>query len=1336
MKRNAVVQFLLLPLLACHAGSGPESLATSSVPGGRSASVEERAPSKGPLPSDGMAEIRNHLLEREYWASSTPDGLQAPNRAHDLRTYFDARGVRVEDRNAPDRSPLVDLSLVRMGRERSLANVPNGQVVHLGEGRVEIRRQSLGLVEWFDNRSDGLEQGFTLSAPPIADATRVSPLVLELSVVDARADLREDKVALETATGRRLDYGHLVVRDATGTSLVARFEVPSSDRIRILVDDRLATYPVVIDPLLTGAFDAVVESNLAFSEFGSTVASAGDVDGDGYDDVIVGADAYDQGQTDEGAAFVFRGGPTGIGNGNPTTAHAVLQGDQVDGRFGSTVSSAGDVNGDGYDDVIVGAYLFNAGQADEGAAFVFHGSPAGIASGGPAIANGSMESNQTDAQLGLGVASAGDVNADGYGDVIVGSFLYDAGQTNEGAAFVLLGSPTGIGNRNPTSAHARFESDQADAWMGFSVAGAGDIDGDGDAEVLVGAPFMDFLSTDEGVAVVYLGSPGGIASGNPATAHARFYGQASTRTGTSVAGAGDVNGDGFGDVIIGSPFHSHGNPNEGAAFVFAGSASGFAGGSYLPNNANRVLESNQAEARFGSSVASAGDVNADGYADVVVGAYAYDSGQVDEGVAFVYAGSATGVDAEIAKLEFDQATAFLGYSVASAGDVDADGFDDVIVGAYLANGGQADEGSAFVYHGGARGFASGPITNASVSMQSNQAGANLGFSLASAGDVNADGFDDFIVGAPGYDVAPGIDGAAFVFHGSSLGFAGLNLAVANATLSSDQAGFSFFGLHVSSAGDVNGDGFGDVIVGAPLYSDPESQEGAAFVFLGSSSGVGSRSSAAADARLQSNQVDAGFGQSVGSAGDVDGDGFGDVLVGAAGFDGGTVDEGAAFIFSGGPAGIAHGDTTSAATRLESDQGASAGFFQIPMFGLNVASAGDINGDGYGDVVVGSPGFEAGTQDEGAAFVFLGSPTGVASATPATAHARIEGEQSNASFGLDVATAGDVDADGIDDLIVGASAGNSLDGGPAAYVFLGSNAGIPNGSAATAHVELALDSPFPLSNQNVSVSTAGDVNADGHADVAIAYFNLTFLSDSGASIHLGTEGGMATTPYATLGSITSSQLAIGNDILSGIGDVDADGFGDIAVGSAWHSQPEGNEGLTAIYLGNRKPGRAVSLRQRRGDGSGIPVAPRGSAHSSSAFVAEVRARSAFGRERAKIEVEACPVGRPFGSVGCLSRVSPSWVDLSTNGAVLSETVSGLVANTTYSWRARILTLPFSAVQPGIAARPRKGPWLRVGARAEAGDIRTVPEPAWTAGLIAAIAWIGLVGRRASPNPPRG
>ena len=208
-----------------------------------------------------------------------------------------------------------------MGRGDALVPMPPGEVSSQG-ARVEIRRD--GIVEWYENSAAGLEQGFTLAERPAGEGR----LRVELSLQGARASQADDAVIFAAGSGRRLRYDGLVAIDASGRELLARLSVPDPERVRIEVDDAGAAYPVVIDPLLAEDASAQILSDQAEARLGYSVAGAGDVNGDGYDDVIVGAPRYDAGEPYEGAAFLFLGSESGIADGGPGSAQARLESNQ------------------------------------------------------------------------------------------------------------------------------------------------------------------------------------------------------------------------------------------------------------------------------------------------------------------------------------------------------------------------------------------------------------------------------------------------------------------------------------------------------------------------------------------------------------------------------------------------------------------------------------------------------------------------------------------------------------------------------------------------------------------------------------------------------------------------------------------------------------------------------------------------------------------------------------------------------------------------------------------------------------------------------------------------
>ena len=333
-------------------------------------------PARPPAGVEGAwwARVRSDIQASEYqvnWQGSTSlPGLagawHAVNRAQGFRAYFTLRGIRVVPRTKDQ--PAWEWSLSFVGYGRGARRCALGEA-RLGprENRIEYDRGAV--TEWFVNDPRGLEQGFEIPEPPedadcllggAADlpeeeAERL-PLHLDLALSgDLTPVVSADGQAVDFRSGGRavVHYAQLVVRDARGAQLPARMEgfaAAGQRGIRIVVDDEGAVYPVTVDPLATNPAWTVYGGQ-GFAHFGYSIDTAGDVNGDGYSDVIVGAPDYDNGEEEEGRAYVYYGSP-----GGPSLDPAwVEESDHEENRFGAAVATAGDVNGDGYADVVVGA---------------------------------------------------------------------------------------------------------------------------------------------------------------------------------------------------------------------------------------------------------------------------------------------------------------------------------------------------------------------------------------------------------------------------------------------------------------------------------------------------------------------------------------------------------------------------------------------------------------------------------------------------------------------------------------------------------------------------------------------------------------------------------------------------------------------------------------------------------------------------------------------------------------------------------------------------------------------------------------------------------------------
>ena len=349
--------------------------------------------------------------------------------------------------------------------------------------------------------------------------------------------------------------------------------------------------------------------------FGASVSGAGDVNGDGYDDVLIGCSGYDTANTNAGKAYIYFGGPSGLGAIEDWSASGT---DTPGLRFGYSGASAGDVNDDGYDDVIIGTYSQWA--------FVYLG---GVGGPSPGFAWASAgDGPALNLQFGRAVSGAGDVNGDGFDDVVVGDARNDTGPYETGKIFVFFGNPGGL------SASADWTSTGEDGYrcqFGGAVGSAGDVNGDGYSDIIVGAQSFNAQGSYTGKAYLFAGGPAGPSS-NPLWT-SRGDDQVFAQYGRALAPLGDVDVDGYDDVAIAAPFVEgpKGASRVGKVYVYRGYPGGLSATPVWT-----VMPQPPQYAEFGGALASGSDVNGDGSLELLVGALRFGTSNPEAGRVFLF----------------------------------------------------------------------------------------------------------------------------------------------------------------------------------------------------------------------------------------------------------------------------------------------------------------------------------------------------------------------------------------------------------------------------------------------------------------------------------------------------------------------------------------------------------------------------------------------------------------------------------------------------------------------------------------------------------------------------
>ncbi len=945
---------------------------------------------------------------------------------------------------------------------------------------------------------------------------------------------------------------------------------------------------------------------------GHSISAAGDINGDGYADLLIGAYGYPQGSY-KGRSYVVFGGAS-VGNYGVIALSTLngaggfkLDGENNGDGSGFSVSIVGDINGDGHDDLLIGACQYPGGINKGRSYVVFGGLGGGIGNNG-VIALSSLNVTQgfrldgenNGDQMGTSVSAAGDINGDSHADLLIGAQGYPAGN-GTGSSYVVFGGP-GVGSSGDIALASlngmngfKLDGENNNDNSGYVVSTAGDVNGDGHVDLLIGA--HSYLGWKGRSYIVFGGTKVGM-NNNGTIALASLNGTDGFKltgennndwSGYSVSTAGDINDDGHTDFIIGAPNY---NANIGRSYLIFGGTQSVTNGSLALSSLNGMngfkLDGEVSTGGAGSSGArvGTGDINGDGYADLLIGAYEMDT----EGYAYsgrgyvVFGGPQVGNGGLIPLSNLNGINGFkidgegsydqAGFPIQGVGDMNGDGIEDFAIGAFNASrNGLVQVGCTYVVFGDVPPL----LINNSLSLS---VGATITLNATYLAATDRNHNNNTLVFIPsgvahGQFEAISNPGVPLINFTQKQVTSGAIQFVHDGTLVPPSYNITVRSTGIAWAGPIPAQ---VNFIGTPQSYFP------AILPLASLNG---QNGFKLDGE---NNVDQSGG--VSAAGDINGDGNNDFLITARGYLAGS-NKGRSYVVFGGP-GVGNGGNILLSAlngtngfKLDGENNGDRSSWSV--------SAGDINADGYSDMLIGAWGYSAGYNKGRSYVVFGGSQVGkgnngviLLSSLNGTNGFKMDGENNLDWSGDSGFVTDDINGDGYKDLIVGATLYPASNAKGRIYIVFGGPNVQSSGDILLSSLNgtngFKLDGENNKDNSGNSVSTAGDINGDGHADLLIGAYGYPAGNYKGRSYIMFGGSGVGSSGDILLSSLNGTNGfkldgENNNDqssySVSAAGDINGDGIADLVIGAVGY--PAGNyKGRSYIMFGGSGVGSSGDI----------------------------------------------------------------------------------------------------------------------------------------------------------------